>query len=50
LLTPCALKDERRTGGHVGEVFDEDRTAALQVVYNVGVVNDLVPHVIGAPN
>ena len=38
-------EDERRAGRHVGEVLDEDRALLLEVVDDVGVVDDLVADV-----
>jgi hypothetical protein len=38
-------EDERRARRHVGEVLDEDRALALEVVDDVGVVDDLVADV-----
>ena len=38
-------EDESRAGRDVGEVLDEDRALGLEVVDDVGVVDDLVAHV-----
>ena len=38
-------EDERRAYRHVGEVLDEDRALSLEVVDDVGVVDDLVADV-----
>ena len=40
-----SAEDQRRTRRHVGQVFDEDRALGLQVVDDVGVVDDLVTHI-----
>jgi len=38
-------EDERRARRNVGEVLDEDRAFALEIVDDVGVVDDLVADV-----
>jgi hypothetical protein len=43
--TPCALKTSVAPGGTSAEVLDEDRTLLLEILDDVGVVDDLVADV-----